>query len=130
MYRNNLSKSSLHIHFFNLSLYSHSIIKIILTQDHLGMNFTFVLVYIEKWLWKSEFIDLWPSLPTTKLSYTQLFKWGHSIILTYICKISIIILAKDLCRNGRKTQGRADPKTHIALLRPNIIFEKSVKILL
>ena len=40
----NLSKSSLHILSFNLSLYSHSIIKIILTHDHLGMNFTFVLV--------------------------------------------------------------------------------------
>ena len=24
------------------------------------------------------FIDLWPCLFTTKLSYTQLFKWGHS----------------------------------------------------
>ena len=41
----NLSKNSLHILSFNLSLYSHSIIKIILTHDHLGMNFTFVLVY-------------------------------------------------------------------------------------
>ena len=40
----NLSKNSLHILSFNLSLYSHSIIKIILTHDHLGMNFTFVLV--------------------------------------------------------------------------------------
>ena len=45
----NLSKSSLHILSkyplsFNLSLYSHSIIQIILTHDHLGMNFTFVLV--------------------------------------------------------------------------------------
>ena len=41
----NLSKCSLHILSCNLSLYSHSIIKIILTHDHLGMNFTFVLVF-------------------------------------------------------------------------------------
>ena len=35
---------------FNVSLYSHSIIKIILTHDHLGMNFTFVLVFsVENW---------------------------------------------------------------------------------
>ena len=39
----NLSKSSLRILSFP-SLYSHSIIKIILTHDHLGANFTFVLV--------------------------------------------------------------------------------------
>ena len=31
----------------HLSLYSHSIIKIILTHDHLGMNFTFVLVTLK-----------------------------------------------------------------------------------
>ena len=43
----NLSKSSPHILSFNLSLYSHSIIKIILTHDHLGMNFTFVLVFLQ-----------------------------------------------------------------------------------
>ena len=50
----NLSKSSLHILSkyplyplsFNLSLYSHSIIQIIPTHDHLGMNFTFVLVQL------------------------------------------------------------------------------------
>ena len=57
---------------------------------------------IEKWLWKSEFcyirpslpnqakylepfmavfIDLWPCLLTTKLRYAQLFKWGHSSYL-------------------------------------------------
>ena len=40
----NLSKSSPHILSFNLSLYSHSIIRIILTHDYLEMNFTFVLV--------------------------------------------------------------------------------------
>ena len=39
-----ISQKTLHILSFNLSLYSHSIIKIILTHDHLGMNFTFVLV--------------------------------------------------------------------------------------
>ena len=40
----NLSKNSLHILSFNLSLYSHSIINKILTHDHLETNFTFVLV--------------------------------------------------------------------------------------
>ena len=39
-----LSKNSLHILSFNLSLYSTSIIKIILTNDLLGTNFTFFLV--------------------------------------------------------------------------------------
>ena len=39
-----LSKNSLHILSFNLSLYSHTIIKIILTDDFLGTNFTFFLV--------------------------------------------------------------------------------------
>ena len=29
-------------------------------------------------IFKAVFIDLWPCLFTTKLSYTQLFKWGHS----------------------------------------------------
>ena len=54
---------------------------------------------IEKWLWKSEFCYIWPSIPnqteylepfygpfhrplvlllTTKLNYVQLFKGGHS----------------------------------------------------
>ena len=27
------------------------------------------------------FVELWPCLFTTKLSYTQLFKWGHSTAL-------------------------------------------------
>ena len=46
----NPSRSSLHILSFNLYLYSHSIIKIILTHNHLGRNFTFILVFSGKWL--------------------------------------------------------------------------------
>ena len=30
------------------------------------------------------FIDLWPCLLTTKLSYAQLFKWGHSNVLEWV----------------------------------------------
>ena len=33
-------------------------------------------------IFKAVFIDLWPCLFTTKLSYTQLFKWGHSRLHT------------------------------------------------
>ena len=32
------------------------------------------------------FIDLWPCLFTTKLSYTQVFKWGHSNTHVYNVK--------------------------------------------
>ena len=34
------------------------------------------------------FIDLWPYLFNTKLSYTQLFKWGHSTVYLEYWKTS------------------------------------------
>ena len=38
------------------------------------------------------FIDLWPCLFTTKLSYAQLFKWGHSNIDAQATEYYIFLL--------------------------------------
>ena len=78
----NLSKSSLHILSFNLSLYSHSIIKIILTHDHLGMNFTFVLVLsgeMHTVLGKKYPNFVYPKLILPNRSHAKLFRVTISI---------------------------------------------------
>ena len=74
------------------------IIKVVFFNEKKNIKIRMIF-YIEKWLCKSEFcyiwpsipkqtkylellmavfIDLWPCLITTKLSFAQLFKWGHS----------------------------------------------------
>ena len=70
------------------------------------------------------FIDLWPCLFTTKLSYTQLFKWGHSNLaaecncgaIFFFSGTPIVYLYSTLLRNFTKALTRL-------LLNDEILFE-------
>ena len=70
------------------------------------------------------FIDLWPCLFTTKLSYTQLFKWGDSNLaaecncgaIFFFSGTPIVYLYSTLLRNFTKALTRL-------LLNDEILFE-------